>query len=289
MAQIALTPLTSKELSLEFENLLRKGMLSDIAPIEPKDLYILGATENGFPVGIVTAFLQPQYQIAELQHFGISGDFSLIGKQMLEEIERELAKQEIRMLAATYPSHSPMHAFLKSCKWEGPRIVMLSCYFISHLFAPSWHLRNYALPKGFGFFPWQELTRKDKQRIQEIWSKGDLSPDVYPFYEETAFLSNSLGLRYEGRIVGWSLAESKALQSLEYSKLYIDPAFRMSGIGIQLLSASIQRHDHVRYPNVYFKLNLVQSSLRWLRFVKRRLVPHANSVTEYYQMWHKLQ
>lgn len=253
-----------------------------MAPVDPKCLFSLGAWDDDHPIGVATAFVQPHYKLAELK--SLSADAS---KSLLEEMERELAKQEIRMLTATFPSNSPIYQFLQSCQWEGPRIVMISSFFISHLFAPSWHLRAYRLPKGFAYFPWQQLTKEDKQIIQALWEKGDLSLDIYPFYEETTYQPNSLGLRYEGKIVGWSLAESNTPQSLWYSKLYIDPAWRTSGIAIQLLSASIQRHDHVRFPNVYFRLNLVQSSLRWLRFVKKRLIPYANAVTEYYQMWHK--
>lgn len=284
MSKITIKPLSLQDLSPEFESLLRKGTLSEIAPVDPKCLFALGAWEDDHPVGIATAFVQPHYKLAELKSLSEN-----VSKPLLEEMERELSKQEIRMLAATYPARSPIHPLLQSYKWEGPRLVMVSCYFISHLFTPSWHLRAYRMPKGFAYFPWQELTEEDRETIKALWEKGDLSADVYPFYEETAFEPNSLGLRYDGKIVGWSLAESKTPQSLWYSKLYIDPAFRTSGIAIQLLSASIQRHDHVRFPNVYFWLNLVQSSLRWLRFVKKRLIPYANSVTEYYQMWHKIQ
>ncbi|MCE5317351.1 MAG: hypothetical protein LLG04_08305 [Parachlamydia sp.] len=282
-----------KQLSPEFEPLLQKGMLNDMAPLDihsldPENLCLLGALEGDTPIGLAAAILQPNFRIAELK---VLTAFTLnsVGRELLEKLERELAKRNVGVLMAVYPSHSPIHPLLQACNWESPRVVLTSCYFISHLFSPSWYLKAYRLPKGFAYFPWEKLTQDDKHTIQKLWEKGDISSDIYPFYEETVFEPNSLGLRYQGKLVGWSLAESHAPQSLWYSKLYLDPAFRLTGIAIQLLAASILRHDHVRFPNVYFKLNLVQSSLRWLRFVKRRLIPYADSVTEYYQMWHKIQ
>lgn len=280
-----------EQISPEFEPLLQKSTLNDMAPLDinaqgPENLCLLGALDGETPIGFAAAVLQPNFRIAELKCLA-SPD--TIGRELLEEMERVLAKRGIGVLMAVYPSYSPIHPLLQACKWEGPRVVLTSCYFISHLFSPTWYLKGYRLPKGFTYFPWEKLTQDDKRTIEELWKKGDLPSDIYPFYEETVFEPNSLGLRYNGKIVGWSLAESNAPQSLWYSKLYLDPAFRLSGIAIQLLAASILRHDHVRFPNVYFKLNIVQSSLRWLRFVKRRLIPYADSVTDYFQMWHKIQ
>lgn len=265
---------------------LAVGALKDNAPND-------NIPNDPTPIGIATAQAIPN-KIAELTSLGVAStaDFNLIGKQLLDALAREAAPN-IRMLTALYPAHTAktdsLDQLLRDCRWEGPELVIITCRFVSHQFSPPWYLKPYKLPQGFSFFPWSELTPQEELSIRSRWERGVVIPDVYPYYEKTVFEpSNSLGLRHHEKVIGWCLTEPKSPQTLWYSKLYVDPPYRTSGLGIQLLSASIRKHDHVRYPNVLFKLNLVQSSLRWLRFVRRRLIPYANSVQEYIQMWKEL-
>lgn len=278
-----------EQLPPEKKAMLQAGWLPGLYDFKWNDIDILLSDGSK---SLIAADILEDYPMADVRSLFVadSSSYATEGKLLLEALEQELAKKEIKLLTAVYPAKkaASLDQLLKSCQWEGPKVVMIECAFESLTFHPSWLYLDFKLPKGFSYFPWHQLTQAEKEDITQRWEKRSLSNDIYPFFEPVSFLENSLGLRHEGRVVGWSLAESPESGVLRYRILYIDPAYRATGIAIQLLAASIHKQDRKRYPLTLFKVNLMHSPLRWLRFVRRRLVPYSQNVTEYIQMWHKI-
>lgn len=68
-----------------------------------------------------------------------------------------------------------------------------------------WLNKNYRFSPSFTFFPWQEITPEERLNLQKqqetsLWIPDELSPFKH---EENLEPLNSLGLRYEGEVVGW--------------------------------------------------------------------------------------
>jgi hypothetical protein len=138
-------------------------------------------------------------------------------------------------------------------------------------------------------FPWTELTYYEAVQLNERCRRGEIPAEVNPFYGSSAFEPlNSLGLRYEGRVVGWMVTERVSPTIINYRNLYIDYEFQKKGYAIQLLVDALNIHCRHQIKWGMFKLNVLQATSHWLKFIRRRLSPHAEYIFEYNQASHQI-
>jgi GNAT superfamily N-acetyltransferase len=96
------------------------------------------------------------------------------------------------------------------------------------------------LPEGYVLFPWTDLSDSERAAIVEEQARAPfyppaLSPFEGPPYEPL----NSLGLRKEGRVVGWMVTHRVGPGLIRYSSLFVREEER--GAGLQMLAESVRR------------------------------------------------
>ena len=137
-------------------------------------------------------------------------------------------------------------------------------------------LYKYPLPDSFTVFPWTELTATEKTQLAQ---RRDYPPSLSPLTKDPRLEPlNSLGLRYQGKIIGWCLTHRIDKNTIRYSTMYVEPRFQKLGRGISLVAEAIKRQIKHNIP--YFKWSIAADNHPMLRFNQRHLVPHSTLVSE---------
>ena len=84
------------------------------------------------------------------------------------------------------------------------------------------------LPDGYEMFFWKDLTLEERRQLKESQQTTPwIEPGFDPFKNESHIETlNSLGLKYQGRIVGWIITYRNQPDSVEYNNLFIHPEYR---------------------------------------------------------------
>jgi GNAT superfamily N-acetyltransferase len=207
-----------------------------------------------------------------------------IGRQLFAFTQEILVREE-KVVAFEFlytegdPFTPAIEKILAYQDWTPARTLLIRCHFNVDAFNPAWMHHVYRLPPSMHFFPWKELLPEDKAYINYLGQQRRFLPYLNPFQEEKSIhMETSVGLRQDGRIVGWSITHRLDPETLRYSILYIDQALLHTGYGIQLLVESIRRHKKLSIPRGTLEVNVKEIDPSWWRFIKKRLMPIAQKV-----------
>jgi hypothetical protein len=141
-------------------------------------------------------------------------------------------------------------------------------------------LDRYTLPDEFTIFPWAELTAQERQTIEQRQQVESWYPPVLtPFQEEDRLEPlNSLGLRYQGQVVGWMITHRVAPDTIQYTSLFIQQEFQQLGRTIALIAEAIKRQIAGGVPYGIFMIDVENKTM--VKFFRRRLQPYMTSLTE---------
>jgi GNAT superfamily N-acetyltransferase len=218
---------------------------------------------------ILSFFVQPQSR-----HQGI-------GLQLMRSLLNylpEISCQQIEInYQATELTQLALEPILARCQWRSPETTFsLLQTDREHIIQAPW-LNKYSLPSSFTIFPWQELTPSEQA---ELTQRNDYPPSLSPLTQDTRLENlNSLGLRYQGKVVGWCLTHRIDPQTLRYSTMYVEPKFQKLGRGISLIAEAIKRQ--LNQPQIpYFKWSTAADNQPMLRFNQRHLIPYCTRISE---------
>jgi hypothetical protein len=135
-------------------------------------------------------------------------------------------------------------------------------------------MEHRALPPEFSLFPWVELSSEERASIIESQSRNPwFSEQLTPFFQEHLIEPvSSLGLRYQGQIVGWCISLRVAVDTIQYVRLFVREDLQPLGRAISLLANSIYRHENTEVNKAKFDVAMHNSKM--LRFVQRRMMPY---------------
>lgn len=214
-----------------------------------------------------------------------------IATHLLAQFEKELIKKKVTSVLLNYPHKllNELDPFLTHVGWEGRKVFALECYFQNvQEFHPPWFEREYRQKSGdYSFFPWNELSDKEKETLVGKVKTGRFPIYYDPFQRESFEPNSSFGLRYKGELVGWSLTHEVKPNLLDFYCLYSEIEQQTKGAPILLLIHSIKGSQKHPFSARFF-VNFKQVPLRWIRTVARRLAPYATQVTLYHQAWKSL-
>lgn len=264
---------------------------------DPKNhsIYALGASVDGVPVGLLLMTTSSKIKVADVKSLFIAEPYRRkgIGSQLLQRAFQQLHQEDYGYLFAVYPEaweETPgIETFLHRNGFSGKTLFEAEFLFEYDKFKPDWLMREYSWPKDLKVFPWREVSYQDVAALKDRFNRGDAPAALHPFREDSSFESlNSLGLRYEGTIVGWMITQRVTPSIIDYSNLFIEYEFQKKGYSIQLLvdAIRIQCQNQVRWG--MFRVNISQASASWLKFIRRRLAPQANFIFEYHQSCKKI-
>lgn len=215
---------------------------------------------------------------------------------LVSALEQNLKSQNCLLLTYFYSdSESELAStaeILRQAGWGEPQLRIVRCHFSDESFKPAWFYDSLQakLPKGFNIFPWSQLSPNDIQVLKHQQSESTFPPAVSPFHDQpTIDPISSLGLRYQGQVVGWMITNRLEGNVIRFSSLYIDREFRGTKLTLCLLARSIDLVIKAGIKHAILELNLTQADRGWITFVKEQLVPYTTQVERLFEIAHELE
>ncbi len=262
---------------------------------------------QGHPVGLILASCTPAFPITEklfpdiqetqqlivdVEHLFVAAEHrgKHVGRLLLSALQTAAESIGGYYFSLTYPLNTTeTGAFEKvvaACGWEGKRPFLLHCRFDSFTFGSPYARKLHRYPPGFEEFLWSNLTPQEHADLLARQKQGGLG-SVAPLVDEDKIeYINSLGLRYEGRVVGWMVNHRVAADTICYKYLYVEPGLEFHALAPKLIFNAVYRHMHAHVQWAILDIPLIQVKATWKHFVERRLVPFAIDVSRQMQAWH---
>jgi GNAT superfamily N-acetyltransferase len=272
-------------LHLTFPHL--RHLLKDID--RDSSIIALGATCGDEPVGLAIAEIwqnsHEQYS-AEIVSILVADAHQNagIGTALLNVLEEALYRRACCDAILVYPAGKPttpaLERLLQKYRWTPPQPRMLVCQTTMAQIAKAPWLDTCKLPDSFEVFPWGELTPEERSQIQQRYKAQKWYPQALSPFQEEAYIEpiNSLGLRYDGEVVGWTISHRYLPDTLRYTALFVRQDLQRMGRAIALLSKAIRlQHDH-KIPNAIFTVECDNAPM--CSFTKRRMASYMNTMTE---------
>jgi len=254
---------------------------------EYENILCLVASKNGTPQAALVASMYVYLYKAQVEHLALytSGEDPSALQSLLEEAQRHFQKHRISVAVFLYPEvrkdRPALEKELYNAAWSLPRPMIRQYYIDIASLRPPWLMRERHLPEGYEIFPWSELTDKERRKINVQANQGYYPYDVFPYGQSgDPEPRTSVGLRADGKVIGWMATHKMDQDTLAYSALYIDAKWRAKKLSMAVLCESIRRHKTTEIPVAYFKLNLKRISDDWYAFVKEGLAPHAFKIED---------
>jgi len=139
-------------------------------------------------------------------------------------------------------------------------------------------MKRTSLPVAYRLFPWQEITSSERIALQQQTNPW-IPPMLMPFQHEQNLESlNSLGLRYQGEIVGWMITHRLDPDTIRYTAGFVRPDLQKLGRFISLLANAIQIQIDAKIPYCIWTSPLEFSGM--VHFVKKHMSPYLTSLEE---------
>jgi GNAT superfamily N-acetyltransferase len=189
----------------------------DRRPIQPISLL---AFENEQPVGLLLGCVPRNEKVPDLDMPNEPEVLSItvaqsrrhqgVASLLVEKFEQAVTAASFSRVRIVYMTGPPEIEFVERLLarrgWSAPKMRMLVLKGpIENFKRAPWYER-YSRAEGLEFFPWVQITREDMARLKAShqathWIANDLVPWFYTM--ESLEPSSSIGLRYQGEIVGW--------------------------------------------------------------------------------------
>ena len=252
----------------------------------PQGLAIaIGAEFLNRPVGLVLAGIDFRHHTAEVLSVLVLEPYQRmgIGTSLLIALEQELSQRNCTEVRIVYVTGEPMIAalehLLKKLHWSAPIPRQLVCKCDRKMLEAPW-LYKYQLPAEFEVFPWLEITLEERVALQQqqeaqVWIPNDLIPFKH---EQNLEPLNSLGLRYQGQVVGWVITHRIAPDIIRYTCSFVRQDLQKMGRIIPLYVKAIQLQVKANIFQAIWTVPLGHISM--IHFVKKRMAPYLTSLEE---------
>ena len=267
---------------LTFPNL---GQRAGGRPFREPLITAAAALEGEF-VGLAVAEIQADGRGANLVSCFVAAPHRRrrIATRLLAHLQRALAQRGYHYLDLAYsqdwPSLPVVEHMLNKHGWLPPQ-TRLYQYKVAILGRAPWLYDERAtLPPGFSTFDWTDLTAAERDAIRQKQADGEwVLPRLNPFQvQDYLEPRTSLGLRYQGEVVGWMVTHRFAPDAIQYTSLFLSPEHRGQRVALPLLAASLHRHLEGGVPYGIWQVEADNEAM--LAFVRRYLQPYIAKQTE---------
>jgi GNAT superfamily N-acetyltransferase len=222
---------------------------------------------------VYSIFVEPQYRCTG------------IGTNLLMRLEEELRGRGCTKIKLVYMTGKPttlaLERLLQKCNWTPPQPRMLVCKGNAETIMEANWIKKYSrLPSSYSIFPWMEITKQEREIIQQqMKTQSLIAKDLTPFeYEKHLEPLNSLGLRYQGQVVGWVINHRLSLDTIRYTCSFVREDLQKMGRIISLYSEAGKRQVKAKIPNVIWTTPFIHKPM--VEFIKHRWTPYLTSITE---------
>lgn len=283
-----------------YKQLLEKkyrGCLSGQDPyfILGSKLICIGAAEEKNPVGIAVGAFRPQPLYTELYNLqvALTAPYDEVAAGLLqkfEELAREMGSTSIKTIYPREKSEaSAFEHLLQKQGWNKGNLVLLRAYFDVKTFSPPWLHREHPVKKDCSFFMWKDLKIDEREHLKNLVEQKAIPYQISPFIRENSIDWNtSIGLRNKAGVIGWMINSAPRRNLIEFRSFFIFPEYYMLGYSMLLLTHSISLVQKDPERQAFLEICIEISDNRWIKFVKNRLLPYAESVERFYESWKNL-
>ncbi|MBA2748335.1 MAG: GNAT family N-acetyltransferase [Tatlockia sp.] len=253
-----------------------------------KSIVAIAASYLEQPVGLALAEIMPNdSSAAEVLSIFIEPPHRCtgMGTALLTRLEADLRARGCTKAKLVYitgkPTTQALERLLQKCNWAPSQPRMLVCEGKAEaIMEASWMKRYSHLPSSYSIFPWVEITPEERQAIQQQQEAQPWIPeDLIPFkYEQNLEPLNSLGLRYQGQVVGWVINHRLSPDTIRYTCSFVREDLQKMGRIISLYAEAGKRQVRAKIPNCIWTVPLIHESM--VKFVKQRWAPYLSSIAE---------
>lgn len=242
----------------------------------------IGASDNDQPIGLILAEIQAQ--TAKILSLFVKAEYrnQSIGTRLLDRMEQALINlgchDSYLVYAASKQTAPALERVLAKQGWADPEPRMLICRSTPQAMQQAAWVQRAVLPRSFEIFPWTELTLFDRATLLKAdWYPSSLNPFEYEGSMEPL---NSLGLRYQGEVVGWLITQRLCPDTICYSCSYIRPDLQSRGRIIPLYAEAVNRHcTRPDIPNGSWVVPYLHREM--VQFVQHRMANYMTSIDEF--------
>lgn len=255
---------------------------------ELKNLIIgIGADVAAQPVGFTIANIIPHTNKAQISSIYVEPKYRQqgIGGSLLRSLSQKLQMLGCRELELGYTAQATttvaLEKLLSQQGWSIPQPKMLVCHSTTERMQQAPWLSNYRLPDTFSIFPLVQLTSREYESIQQRQAIAPWYPEILsPFRGELPPVEplNSLGLRYQGQVVGWMATHRIAPDTIRYTNLFVRQDLQKMGRAIPLIAEAIKLQLKSNIPRYTCAAEVGNKPM--VKFVRRRLQPFLTQVRE---------
>jgi GNAT superfamily N-acetyltransferase len=236
------------------------------------------------PTGLILCTISEDGRSSEILSVSVSKPFrnQKIATTLFTHLEETLRARGVQEISAVYTtsmtSHPILEKMLRKQDWPDPEPRNFFCRGdVRHVHDNASWMKRIKCPSRFELFSWKDLSSKERGIIKEDIKKDIVPADLSPFQEEeTIEPYTSVGIRMQGRVVGWQT--NHPVQSepgvLRYSYTFAYPEFQRTGRAFILIKEAIQRNMKFRieqFPR--FVSSVAYRREPMLRFYERHLTP----------------
>ncbi len=240
-------------------------------------VFALGASYQSEPMGAVLAEIFPDTPptILDVQ---VASAFrgAGVGSELLARMEKAVRARQRHDIRLYYVADSPFVAVLEKMLarrgWPAPEVAEYLFEMEGTHFAGPW-AQHRAFPPGYSVFAWDQLTDDDRWMIEERQRLLNWVPwAVWPLdgHPDPAV---SIGLRYQGEVIGWVTADRVERNKLEYQTFFVSPEYP-AGRAVTLLAEAIHRQFAAGVGQARWIIRATNTGM--LKFFDRRLTPYVN-------------
>jgi GNAT superfamily N-acetyltransferase len=252
-----------------------------------KSIIAIAASDQEQPIGLVMAEIRQDDQSAEVLSIFVEPTYRSAGiaTALLTRLEAEVSNRGCTKIEMVYTTGKPttpaLERLLQKCNWTSPQPRMLLCKGnVQKVMEAPWITKYSRLPSAYNIFPWVQITDKERQAIQKQQETQPWIPeDLIPFqHEKNLEPLNSLGLRYQGQVVGWVINHRLFSDTIRYTCSFVRKDLQKMGRIISLYAEAAKRQNEAHIPNGIWTVPMEHESM--VNFVKQRWFPYLNSVDE---------
>ena len=246
----------------------------------------IAASDSDLPVGLVLAEIWPDGKSAEILSIFVEQKYRDlgIGTSLLIRLEEELFSRgctSVNLVYTTGKITTPaLEYLLQKCNWTVPEARTIVCKSTTDKIANAPWMQKSTLPAAYTVFPWVEITAEERVAIaQQQAAEPWIPPQLIPFVSEQDLEPlNSIGLRYQGQVVGWVITHRLAPDTIRYTCSFVRQDLQKMGRIIPLYVRAIKLQEKAGIPNGIWTVPFIYTSM--VNFVQKRMAPYMISIEE---------
>jgi GNAT superfamily N-acetyltransferase len=224
----------------------------------------VGASCGKEAVGLALASTKPDDSSARVLSIYVEPEHRNVGvgTRLLATLEEVVSARACQRLSLTYfdvlPTAGALEQILARNRWSDPEVDMVMVKGSDEVgrvvVESEWMKKKRTLPSGYEIFLWSELTAEEREAIIRRQAAGPWYPEELSPFREAAIMEplNSLGLRYQGEVVGWLVNHRIGPETIRYTPLFISQEARSVSAAFMLITEAIRLQGQAGIYNFLF-------------------------------------